>query len=67
KVNDSPPFPARVEDARFEGRVLLQEGENEIVALATTRDGRIAGDAITVTVELRKGTETRGVAKHPSQ
>jgi Mg-chelatase subunit ChlD len=52
RVNDSPPFATTIENGRFRGQVLLQEGENQIVALATTRDGRMSRDAITVTVQL---------------
>jgi Mg-chelatase subunit ChlD len=51
-VNDSPPSAATVEDGRFEGRVRLHEGENRIVAVATTRDGRTATDEIAVTVQV---------------
>jgi Mg-chelatase subunit ChlD len=61
-VNDSAPFSATVEDGRFEGQVPLQEGENQIVALATTRDGRTAGDTIHVTVQLPGCAELRVTA-----
>jgi Mg-chelatase subunit ChlD len=50
KVNDSRPFVAVVEDGRFQGRVPLRVGENRIVAVASSRDGRTAGDAVHVTV-----------------
>ncbi len=49
-VNGSPPFATTVRAGRFDGRVLLREGENRIVARATSADGRTAEDAITVTV-----------------
>ena len=49
-VNDSPPFATTVRAGRFDGRVLLREGDNRIVAKATSADGRTAEDAITVTV-----------------
>ena len=50
RVDDSPPFVARVMDGRFEGRVLLHEGENRILATATAIDGRVADAGVPVTV-----------------
>jgi Mg-chelatase subunit ChlD len=49
-VNGSPPFVTTLEDGRFRGRVLLQEGENRIVATAASSDGRTAQHAVNVTV-----------------
>jgi len=49
-VNGSPPFATTLHDGRFEGRVLLREGENHIVATATSSDGRTAEDAVQVNV-----------------
>jgi Mg-chelatase subunit ChlD len=49
-VNGSPPFATTLEDGRFRGRVLLQQGANRIVATAASRDGRTAQDAVDVTV-----------------
>ena len=49
-VNGSPPFATTVHDGRFEGRVMLREGENRIVATATSHDGRTAEDLVRVNV-----------------
>ncbi len=49
-VNDGPPFATTLSAGRFQGRVLLRDGENRIVATAMTRDGRSAEHAVTVTV-----------------
>jgi hypothetical protein len=49
-VNDSPPFVASVVDGRFSAQVTLQQGENRIVATATSTDGRTAQDGIGVSV-----------------
>jgi len=51
-VNGSPPFVTKLEDGRFRGRVPLQEGENHIVATATSSDGRTAQHAVDVSVRL---------------
>jgi hypothetical protein len=50
RVDDSPPFATKLEGNRFSGRVLLHQGENRVLATATSRDGRVADAAITVTV-----------------
>ncbi|MDJ0852733.1 MAG: VWA domain-containing protein [Myxococcota bacterium] len=50
RVDDSPPFATTLGDGRFEGRVMLHEGENRLLATVTTADGRVADTAITVTV-----------------
>jgi hypothetical protein len=50
RVDDSPPFATTLEGNRFSGRVLLHRGENRLLATATSRDGRVADAAITVTV-----------------
>ncbi len=49
-VNDSPPFATTLEAGRFEGRVALKEGENLVRARVSTADGRVAENAITVSV-----------------
>ena len=49
EVNDLPPFVAALSNGRFRGRVLLEQGENRIVATATSSDGRTATAAIRVT------------------
>jgi Mg-chelatase subunit ChlD len=49
-VNDSPPFATTLTDGRFRGRVLLGDGENRIVATATSSDGRTAQDEVLVSV-----------------
>ncbi|MBW2279308.1 MAG: VWA domain-containing protein [Deltaproteobacteria bacterium] len=49
QVNDLPPFLAQLERGRFRGRVLLEEGENHIVATATNTAGQTAMAAITLT------------------
>jgi Mg-chelatase subunit ChlD len=49
-VNDSPPFATTLAGGRFRGRVLLGEGQNRIVATATSVDGRTAQDEVTVSV-----------------
>jgi Mg-chelatase subunit ChlD len=46
RVNDSAPYPTRLVRGRFEGRVPLADGENRIVAIATSVDGRSAQDAV---------------------
>jgi Mg-chelatase subunit ChlD len=50
RVDESPPFATSFEQGRFEGRVMLHEGENRILASATATDGRVADTAVTVTV-----------------
>jgi Mg-chelatase subunit ChlD len=50
RVGDSPPFATTLENGRFQGRVMLHQGENRILATATASDGRVADAAITVTV-----------------
>jgi Mg-chelatase subunit ChlD len=50
RVDQSPPFATQLVEGRFEGRVMLHEGENRILATATAADGRIADAAIRVTV-----------------
>jgi Mg-chelatase subunit ChlD len=49
-VNDSPPFATTLREGRFHGRVLLEEGENRIVATATGTDGTTATTAATVRI-----------------
>jgi len=49
-VNGSPPFATRLVDGRFSGRVMLEPGENHIVATATSSDGRTASDQTLLTV-----------------
>ncbi|MFQ5416520.1 MAG: VWA domain-containing protein, partial [Myxococcota bacterium] len=66
-VNDSPPFATVLHDGRFRGRVMLREGENRIVATATSSDGRTASDSVLLTVrppgcaELRVAATRDGV------
>jgi Mg-chelatase subunit ChlD len=62
RVNDSPPFATTLADGRFHGRVLLREGENRIVAMASSEDGRSASDAVTVTVRPPGCAELRVAA-----
>jgi hypothetical protein len=50
RVDDSPGFPATLEGGRFSGRVLLHEGENRILATATSVDGRVVDASTVVTV-----------------
>jgi len=50
RVGQSPPFATTLVEGRFEGRVMLHEGENRILATATATDGRIGDEAIRVTV-----------------
>lgn len=50
RVGDSPPFATTLSGGRFQGRVLLREGENRIVATATALDGRAADAVAHVTV-----------------
>ena len=52
-VNGSPPFATTLQNGRFEGRVLLQEGLNRIVATATSSDGRSAQNAVNVDVRAQ--------------
>ncbi len=50
RVNDSAPIPARLVGGTFAGRVQLKQGENHIVAAATSLDERTQESSITVTV-----------------
>jgi len=50
QVNDMPPFLAQLERGRFRGRVLIEEGENRILATATNRSGASATDVATLTM-----------------
>ena len=52
-VNGSPPFATTLADGRFQGRVLLQEGVNRIVATAASTDGRSAQNAVNVEVRAQ--------------
>ena len=49
-VNGSAPVPARLAGGTFIGSVPLATGENRIVALATSIDGRMQESSINVTV-----------------
>jgi Mg-chelatase subunit ChlD len=49
-VNGSPPRDAELAGGSFRGRLPLELGENEIVAAATSLDGRTASDFVTVVV-----------------
>jgi Mg-chelatase subunit ChlD len=49
-VNDSPPFASTLEEGRFRGRVLLQEGVNRILATATGTEGTTAMAAANVNI-----------------
>ncbi len=51
RVNGAEPVVAPLVDGRFEARVRLAEGENRIVARATSQDGRTAEDAVRVAVQ----------------
>jgi Mg-chelatase subunit ChlD len=62
-VNGSSPFATKLEGGRFRGRVLLQEGENRIVATATSSDGRTAQDAVDVTVRSPGCAELQVMAR----
>ncbi len=50
-VNGSAPVPAKLAGGTFLGSVALDEGENRIVALATSIDGRKQESEITITVQ----------------
>jgi len=50
RVGDSPPFATALSGGRFQGSVLLSEGENRILATATALDGRAADAVAYVTV-----------------
>ncbi|MFQ5514035.1 MAG: VWA domain-containing protein [Myxococcota bacterium] len=50
RVDDSPPVPAVLEGDRFRAELSLHEGENRIVAVAQSLDGRSVGDTIRVRV-----------------
>ncbi len=50
-VNGSEPVPAKLAGGTFLGSVELDEGENRIVAFATSIDGRTRESEITVTVQ----------------
>jgi len=56
-VNGAQPTPAQLEGGTFSGRVPLRAGENEIVATATSLDGRTATDAVRVFVSGPLGLE----------
>ncbi len=49
-ANGSAPIPARLAGGTFIGTLPLQEGENRIVAFATSIDGQTRESVITVTV-----------------
>ena len=49
-VNGSKPVPTRIAGGTFTGRVPLEVGENQIVALATSLDGRTRESVATVNV-----------------
>ncbi len=49
-VNGSAPLPAKLAGGTFVGSVPLATGDNRIVALATSIDGRTQESSITVTV-----------------
>ncbi len=50
-VNGSEPVPAKLAGGTFVGTLTLDEGENRIVAFATSIDGRTREAEISVTVE----------------
>jgi len=50
RVDQSPPFATTYANGRFEGRVMLHEGENRILATATSVDGRVADTSVVVSV-----------------
>lgn len=49
-VNGSPPFATQLWNGRFRGRVLLEEGDNHIVATAAGVHGGTANDQVGVIV-----------------
>jgi Mg-chelatase subunit ChlD len=49
-VNGSSPIPTVLTGGTFSARVPLQVGENDIVAIATSLDGRTREDSVTVIV-----------------
>ena len=49
RVNDAPELhPTTLVGGRFEGHVPIVDGENQVVAVATSVDGRTAQDAVVV-------------------
>jgi Mg-chelatase subunit ChlD len=50
-VNGSPPIDTRLAGGTFAGTLSLEPGENHIVAMATSLDGRTRESAITVNVQ----------------
>jgi len=50
-VNESPPIPARLAGGTFIGDLPVEVGENRIVALAKSIDGRTRETVVTVTVQ----------------
>ena len=50
-VNGSEPLPARLAGGTFSGSMPLMVGENRIVALATSLDGKTQEAAVTVNVQ----------------
>jgi Mg-chelatase subunit ChlD len=50
RVNDSSPIPTVLTGGTFSARVPLRVGENEIVATATSLDGRTREDSVRVIV-----------------
>lgn len=48
RVNGSDPIRTQLSGGHFVGHVRLADGENRIVALATTTDGRTAEDTVTL-------------------
>ncbi len=51
RVGDAAPVAAALSAGRFVGRVPLERGENLVVAVATSVDGRVAEALATVTVQ----------------
>jgi Mg-chelatase subunit ChlD len=47
-VNNADPIPTRLAGGTFSGRVLLQPGENQIAAVATSLDGQTAQSVVKV-------------------
>lgn len=52
-VNDSRHYEATLAGGRFEGRIALEDGENRVVATATTVDGRTLAREVQVTLRAQ--------------
>jgi hypothetical protein len=63
-VNGAAPIPTTLVAGRFQGRIPLSDGDNRVVAVATTLDGRTAQDEVTVRLRAPGCAELSVAALH---